>query len=95
MAITKCRIWVPPVNLFTVRRDVLRQCGLASDEGWLGRRKIMSKTNATDTAARSEHELTENDLALVSGGKPSAAPKVSESLSLSYEQVKFEYTEQR
>ena len=55
----------------------------------------MSKTNATDTAARSEHELTENDLALVSGGKPSAAPKVSESLSLSYEQVKFEYTEQR
>ena len=41
------------------------------------------------------HELTETELEHVAGGKPSAAPKVSESLSLSYEQVKFEYTEQR
>jgi hypothetical protein len=93
MAITKMSIGVPPVNRFTVRRDVLRQGGHISDERWLGRRKIMSKT--INTAARSKHELTESDLALVSGGKPSAAPKVSESLSLSYEQVKFEYTEQR
>jgi hypothetical protein len=56
--------------------------------------KIMSKTNDT-----SRDELAINDLALVSGGKPSAAksspaPKISESLSLSYEEVKFEYTEQ-
>jgi bacteriocin-like protein len=48
-------------------------------------------------AEASFHELTEDDLALVSGGKPSAAksspaPKISESLSLSYEEVKFEYT---
>ena len=47
----------------------------------------------------SERELTEDDLGVVSGGKPSAAksspaPKISESLSLSYEEVKFEYTEQ-
>jgi bacteriocin-like protein len=48
-------------------------------------------------AEASFHELTEDDLALVSGGKPSTAksspaPKISESLSLSYEEVKFEYT---
>jgi type VI protein secretion system component Hcp len=60
----------------------------------------MSKTTATKVAATSERELTEDDLALVSGGKPSAAkssatPKISESLSLSYEEVKFEYTEQK
>jgi hypothetical protein len=30
----------------------------------------MSKTNAINTAATSERELTEDDLALVSGGKP-------------------------
>jgi bacteriocin-like protein len=58
---------------------------------------IMSKTAICNSEA-SSHELTEDDLALVSGGKPSAAksspaPKISESLSLSYEEVKFEYTE--
>ena len=58
----------------------------------------MSKTNAINTAATSERELTEDDLALVSGGKPSAAksspaPKVSESLSLSYSEIKLAYTE--
>ena len=59
---------------------------------------LMSKTNHTwyGAAATSERELTEDDLALVSGGKPSAAksspaPKISKSLSLPYEQVKFEY----
>ena len=41
-------------------------------------------------------ELTTDELNHVSGGKPSAAksspaPKISESLSLPYEQVKFEY----
>ena len=46
-----------------------------------------------------DHELTEAELEQVAGGKPSAAksstaPQVSESLTLSYEQVKFEYTQQ-
>ena len=45
-----------------------------------------------------DHELTEAELEQVAGGKPSAAksstaPQVSESLTLSYEQVKFEYTQ--
>jgi hypothetical protein len=57
----------------------------------------MSKTTICNSEA-SSHELTEDDLALVSGGKPSAAksspaPKISESLSLSYEGVKFVYSE--
>jgi hypothetical protein len=56
---------------------------------------IMSKATMHNSVAGPE--LTEDDLALVSGGKPSAAksspaPKISESLSLSYEEVKFEYT---
>jgi bacteriocin-like protein len=55
----------------------------------------MSKTKDTEKT----RELTEAELNHVSGGKPSAAksspaPKISESLSLSYEEVKFEYTEQ-
>ena len=59
--------------------------------------KIMSNNTSYSAIATSERELTEDDLALVSGGKPSAAksspaPKISESLSLSYEEVKFEYT---
>ena len=46
-----------------------------------------------------DHELTETELEQVAGGKPSAsksspAPKISESLTLSYEQVKWDYTEQ-
>ena len=54
--------------------------------------KIMSKSNDTPT-----RELTEYELALVSGGQPSAAksspaPKISESISLSYGEVTFEYT---
>ena len=58
----------------------------------------MSKTTICNSEV-SSHELTEYDLALVSGGKPSAAksspaPKISKSLSLSYEEVKFEYSEQ-
>jgi hypothetical protein len=31
MAITKCPIPTPPMNRFTVRRDVLRQCGRTSE----------------------------------------------------------------
>jgi hypothetical protein len=61
--------------------------------------KIVSNNTSYGAIATSERELTEGDLALVSGGKPSAAksspaPKISESLSLSYEEVKFEYTAQ-
>ena len=33
MAITKCRIWVPPVNRLTGAATALRQCGRTSD-GW-------------------------------------------------------------
>ena len=32
MAITKCRIWVPLVNQFTVTERALRQCGRTSDD---------------------------------------------------------------
>jgi hypothetical protein len=35
MAITKCRIWVPPVNQFTRAETALRQCGRTSD--WMVR----------------------------------------------------------
>ena len=63
MAITEMSIWVSPVNLFTVRRDVLSQCGLTSD-GWpaLHGWKIMTKT--IDTS----RELTIDELDAVSGG---------------------------
>jgi hypothetical protein len=36
MAITKCRIWLPPVNQFTGTARELRQCARTSD--WMGRR---------------------------------------------------------
>ena len=56
----------------------------------------MSKATMHNSVAGPE--LTEDDLALVSGGKPSAAksspaPKISESLSLSYSEIKLAYTE--
>jgi hypothetical protein len=35
MAITKCRIWVQPVNLFTVTPRAFSQCGRTSD--WMVR----------------------------------------------------------
>ena len=59
MAITKMSIGVPPVNLFTVRRDVLRQCGRtpAMVAGLM--EKIMS--TATD-------ELQDDELEVVTGG---------------------------
>jgi bacteriocin-like protein len=63
MAITKCSFLVPLVNRFTVRRDVLRQCGRTSNDAGLdGWRKIMSKTNDTS------RELTNDELNAVSGG---------------------------
>jgi hypothetical protein len=58
--------------------------------------RIMSKTTAINTAATSERELTEDDLALVSGGKPSAAPKQetfpTETIKLSYGAIEWTYT---
>ena len=35
MAITKCLIWVPPVNRFTVTPRAFSQCGRTSD--WMAR----------------------------------------------------------
>jgi lactobin A/cerein 7B family class IIb bacteriocin len=71
MAITKCLIWLLPVNQFTVTERALSQCGRTSDWNgprWLGWRKIMSKTTAINPAATSERELTEAELDAVSGG---------------------------
>jgi hypothetical protein len=60
-------------------------------------------TTAIKTAAASKQvrepnsELTADELALVTGGTPSAVPKppqVQESLSLSYSNVLWKYTEQ-
>ena len=50
MAITKCLMWVPPVNQFTVAARALRQCGRSSDHRWLEWRKTMSKTNELSDA---------------------------------------------
>ena len=72
MAITKCRIWVQVVNRFTVRRDVLRQCGLTSGGRRTGsglKEQIMSKTNDTSKLASRDRELRDDELDAVSGGK--------------------------
>ena len=50
MAITKCRIWLPPVNLFRVAVRPLSQGGRSSDHRWLEWRKTMSKTNEISDA---------------------------------------------
>jgi hypothetical protein len=82
MAITKCLIWLPPVNRFTPRRDVLRHCGRTATDirRCLKWRPIMSKTNDTSSLpmtgnainAKSEplelHELSSEALDAVSGG---------------------------
>jgi len=61
--------------------------------------KIMSKTtrNSESEDVRETRELRDDELALVSGGTKgaSASPKISETISMSYEQIKFEYTPQR
>ena len=46
MAITKCRIWVPPVNRFTAAARVLSQCG---------------RTGATDSPRRFDGEDHEQE----------------------------------
>jgi hypothetical protein len=78
MAITKCRIWVPPVNRFTGAERELRQCGRTSD-GWSAlacMEKIMRKTNDTSccAAATSERELTVDQLDAVVGGTTAYVP---------------------
>ncbi len=55
----------------------------------------MSKTTICNSEA-SSHELTEDDLALVSGGKPSAAPKQdafpTETIKFNYDAIVWTYT---
>ena len=63
MAITKCRIWVTPVNRFTGAERELRQCGRTSTT-LLWTEKIMS----TNTEACELAELNDAELAIVSGG---------------------------
>jgi hypothetical protein len=78
MAITKCPIPVPTVNEFTPSLRAARKCARTSDHVM---ETIMSKTNHASygAAATSERELTEDDLALVSGGKDT--PKLLEYFS--------------
>ena len=62
----------------------------------------MSKTTAINTAARSEHELTEDELDAVSGGfeyteRTHSAPKQeavfpTETIKLSYGAIEWTYT---
>ena len=67
MAITKCLIWVPPVNRFTVVPMVLEQCGLRVD----GLSRPIWKQQETDMNAHEtseNRELTVCELEQVSGG---------------------------
>jgi hypothetical protein len=73
MAITKCRIWPPPVNRFTGAERELRQCGGTSD-GWsaLLMEKNMSKTDDTSKLDHAKLEncvLADSELDAVTGGK--------------------------
>ena len=76
MAITKCRIWVPPVNRFTVAARELRQCSRTSD-GWSAlawMETIVSKTTTdghvmTAKGEGLERELSLEELEAVSGGE--------------------------
>jgi hypothetical protein len=57
-------------NGFTVRRDVLRQCGrtpATGGPGWLNGEAIMSDTN--DNSKLDHRELTNTELDAVSGGQ--------------------------
>jgi hypothetical protein len=67
--------------------------------------KIMSKTDHTSNFGHGTFEdraLDDAELIAVTGGKPATgggkstgkSTGISESLSLSYEQIKFEYTQQ-
>ena len=62
MAITKCLIWVPLVNRFTVAVRALRQCGRISD--WMVYSPVWMEKIMTFT----ERELRDDELQQVSGG---------------------------
>jgi hypothetical protein len=62
MAITECRIWMPPVNLFTGAASASVAAHQRWSLDWM--EKIMSKTKDTNKT----RELTEAELAAVSGG---------------------------
>ena len=65
MAITKCRIWVPPVNCFTGAAAALRQCGRTSD-GWSA---LWMEKNMSNTANASQYrQLLDSEYDSVSGG---------------------------
>jgi hypothetical protein len=75
MAITKCRIWVPPVNRFPAPPRALRQCGRTSG-GWSAlawMETIMSKTTdghvMTAKGEVLERELSLEELEAVAGGE--------------------------
>ena len=68
MAITKCRIWVSPVNRFTVADRALRQCARVSDGRWLAMEKIMTTTHKSE-ASSEVRELKDEELENVFGGK--------------------------
>jgi hypothetical protein len=71
MAITKYRIWAPPVNRFTVAARAVSQCGRTSD-GWSFAglmEKIMSKTRHTPNLDNLAKDMRQDaDLAAVTGG---------------------------
>ena len=62
MASTKCLIWVPPVNRFTVAARALRQCGRIID--WMVYSPVWMEKIMTFT----ERELRDDELQQVSGG---------------------------
>jgi hypothetical protein len=68
MAITKCRIWVPPVNRFTVAARELRQCSRTSD-GWSALAWMETIVSKTTTDGHVERELSLEELEAVSGGE--------------------------
>ena len=68
MAITKCRIWVPPVNRFTMAARELRQCSRTSD-GWSALAWMETIVSKTTTDGHVERELSLEELEAVSGGE--------------------------
>jgi hypothetical protein len=79
MAITKCRIWVPPVNRFTAAARVLSQCGRtgATDSPRRFEEKIMSKSN--DSSNLDHDTLADSELDAVTGGFKGVAHAIIDS----------------
>ena len=68
MAITKCLIWGPPVNQFTMAARELRQCSRTSD-GWSALAWMETIVSKTTTDGHVERELSLEELEAVSGGE--------------------------